>query len=36
LNAGGDPDTAAAYFKTINGDTVETFWIVKHKHVMRR
>ena len=36
LNAGGDPDMAEAYFKTINGETVETFSIVKHKHVMRR
>jgi hypothetical protein len=36
FNAGGDPHTAEAYFKTINGETIETFSIVKHKPVMPR
>jgi hypothetical protein len=29
FNAGGDPDRAEAYFKTIHGDTIDTFSIVK-------
>jgi predicted phosphodiesterase len=36
FNAGGDPNTAEAYFKTINGETIETFSIVKYKHFMQR
>jgi hypothetical protein len=29
FNAGGDPRKAEAYFKTINGDIIDTFSIVK-------
>jgi Calcineurin-like phosphoesterase len=29
FNTGGDPDQAEAYFKTINGDIIDTFSIVK-------
>jgi hypothetical protein len=29
FNAGGDPDQAEAYFKTIHGDTIDTFSIVR-------
>jgi hypothetical protein len=29
FNAGGDPRQAEAYFKTINGETIDTFSIVK-------
>ena len=29
FNAGGDPNRAEAYFKTINGETIDTFLIVK-------
>jgi hypothetical protein len=36
VTPGGDPDTAEAYFKTITGETIETFSIVKHKPVMPR
>jgi Calcineurin-like phosphoesterase len=36
FNAGEDPNRAEAYFKTINGETVETFSIVKNTHVMKR
>jgi hypothetical protein len=36
FNAGGDPHTAEAYFKTINGETIETFLIVKPKPGMPR
>jgi hypothetical protein len=36
FNAGGDPHKAEAYFKTINGETIETFSIVKNTHVMKR
>jgi predicted phosphodiesterase len=36
FNAGGDPHVAEAYFKTITGETIETFSIVKHKPGMPR
>jgi hypothetical protein len=29
FHAGGDPRKAEAYFKTINGDIIDTFSIVK-------
>ena len=29
FNAGGDPQKAEAYFKTINGDIIDTFSIIK-------
>jgi len=36
FNVGGDPNTAEAYFKTVTGETIETFSIVKHKPGMPR
>jgi predicted phosphodiesterase len=36
FNAGEDPNKAEAYFKTINGETIETFSIVKNKDVIQR
>jgi Calcineurin-like phosphoesterase len=36
FNAGGDPQRAEAYFKTINGETIDTFSIVKDEHFVRR
>lgn len=36
FNAGEGPNKAEAYFKTINGETIETFSIVKDKHFMQR
>jgi predicted phosphodiesterase len=36
FNAGGDPNKAEAYFKTINGETIETFSIVKNTHAIQR
>jgi hypothetical protein len=36
FNAGGDPDRAEAYFKTINGDTIDTFSIMKGEHPAQR
>ena len=32
FNAGGDPSRAEAYFKSIHGDTIDTFAIVKGDH----
>ena len=29
FNTGGDPNKAEGYFKTINGETIDTFSIVK-------
>lgn len=36
FNAGGDPNTAEAYFKTINGETIETFSIIRAQHAIQR
>jgi hypothetical protein len=36
FNAGSDPNKAEAYFKTINGDTIDTFSIIKAQPVMQR
>ena len=36
FNAGGDPHKAEAYFKTINGETIETFSIVKDERFSQR
>ena len=36
FNAGGDPHKAEAYFKTINGETIETFSIVKDERLVQR
>lgn len=36
FNAGGDPNKAEAYFKTINGETIDTFSIVKNKYAIQR
>jgi hypothetical protein len=36
FNAGEDPNKAEAYFKTINGETIETFSIVKNTHAIQR
>jgi hypothetical protein len=36
FNAGGDPNTAEAYFKTINGETIETFSIIRDTHAIQR
>jgi predicted phosphodiesterase len=36
FNAGGDPNKAEAYFKTINGETIETFSIIRHNYSIRR
>jgi hypothetical protein len=32
FNAGGDPNKAEAYFKTINGETIDTFSITRDKY----
>jgi predicted phosphodiesterase len=36
FNAGSDPHKAEAYFKTINGETIETFSIVKDERFVQR
>jgi hypothetical protein len=36
FNAGGDPNKAEAYFKTINGETIEMFSIIWDKHAIQR
>jgi hypothetical protein len=36
FNAGGDPNRAEGYFKTINGETIDTFSIVKSEPFMQR
>jgi predicted phosphodiesterase len=36
FNAGGDPNTAEAYFKTIDGETIDTFAIVKNQPFIQR
>jgi hypothetical protein len=36
FNAGGDPNKAEAYFKTINGETIETFSIIRDNHAIQR
>jgi hypothetical protein len=36
FNAGEDPHKAEAYFKTINGETIDTFSIVKDERFVRR
>ena len=33
-NAGGDPNRAEAYFKTINGEAIDTFSMVKSEPVV--
>jgi predicted phosphodiesterase len=36
FSASGDPNKAEAYFKTINGETIDTFSIAKKKEVIAR
>jgi hypothetical protein len=36
FNAGGDPHQAEGYFKTITGDTIDAFTIVKAQPIVQR
>jgi len=36
FNTGGDPNKAQGYFKTINGETIDTFLIIKSAPLAQR